>query len=53
MVFLISKELYKYVKDNQNNDDMIWIEDGGSDAVDVVINLENGVVESFGVHQET
>ncbi len=54
MVFLISKELYnKYVKDNQNNDDMIWIEDGGSDAVDVVINLETGVVESFRVHQET
>lgn len=54
VVFLISKELfYKYAKDGQRNDEMIWIEDGGSDAVDVIINLEAGVVESFGVHQES
>lgn len=51
-VFMIHKEFYKYVKDGQNNDDMIWIEDGGSAAVDVIINLDTGVVESFGVHQE-
>ena len=51
---MISKELfYKYAKDGQRNDEMIWIEDGGSDAVDVIINLEAGVVESFGVHQES
>lgn len=53
MVFLISKELfYRYAKDSKSNDEMIWIEDGGSDAVDVIINLEAGVVESCGVHQE-
>lgn len=53
MVFLISKELfYRYAEDSQSNDEMIWIEDGGSDAVDVIINLEAEVVESFGVHQE-
>ncbi len=30
---------------------LIWLEDGGSDEVDILINLDKSKLEIFGVHQ--
>ena len=35
-----------------NNDkELIWLEDGGGDEVDVLINLDESKLETFVVHQ--
>ena len=54
MVILISKKLIEHdisLGYYQDNGQLIWIEDGGSDEVDVLINLDENKLESFGVHQ--
>ena len=54
MVILISKKIvedYIASDDSEDKGQLIWIEDGGSDAVDVLINLDEKKLESFGVHQ--
>lgn len=54
MVILISKEIVEYYTEFDDLEDkgqLFWIEDGGSDAVDVLINLDEKKLESFGVHQ--
>lgn len=54
MVILISKKLIEhdislgYLEDNGQ---LIWIEDGGSDEIDVLINLDENKLETFAVHQ--
>lgn len=53
-IILISKELIERDETNGNlsNDrELIWMDDGGSDEVDVLINLDENRLEIFGVHQ--
>ncbi len=54
MVILISKKLIEhYISLGyfEDNGQMIWIEDGGSDEIDVLINLDESKLETFVVHQ--
>ena len=54
MVILISKKLIEHdisLGYFEDNGQLFWIEDGGSDGVDVLINLDENKLESFGVHQ--
>lgn len=53
-IILVSKELIERDITNGylNSDrEFVWIEDGGSDGVDVLINLNENKLEIFGVHQ--
>lgn len=54
IVILISKKIvedYIASDDFEYNGQLIWIKDGGSDEVDVRINLDEKILESLGVHQ--
>lgn len=54
MVILISKKLIEhYISLGyfEDNGQLFWIEDGGSDEVDVLINLDESKLETFVVHQ--
>lgn len=53
-VILISKELIKHDMETgflDHDRDLIWIDDGGSNEVDVLINLDENKIELFAVHQ--
>lgn len=51
-VILVSKELLRELNGYVNNDkELIWVQDGGSDEVDILINLDENKLEVFGVHQ--
>lgn len=54
MVILISKKLIEHyisLGNFEDNGQLFWIEDGGSDEVDVLINLDESKLETFVVHQ--
>lgn len=54
MVILISKRLIEHyisLGNFEDNGQLFWIEDGGSDEVDVLINLDESKLETFVVHQ--
>lgn len=53
-IILVSKELIERDITNgylNNDKELIWMEDGGSDEVDILINLDENKLEVFGVHQ--
>lgn len=53
-IILVSKELIERDMTNgylNNDKELIWLEDGGSDEVDILINLDESKLEVFGVHQ--
>ncbi len=53
-IILVSKELIERYMTNgylNNDKELIWLEDGGSDEVDILINLDESKLEIFGVHQ--
>lgn len=53
-IILVSKELIERYMTNgylNNDKELISLEDGGSDEVDILINLDESKLEVFGVHQ--